>query len=208
MRVLDRSWRPTRWRGFVATMAALALLALAGLSVSRLAALAQDQTQPTATQPAPTADKPADAPQQPAPAPAGTEPGGASEAQRPPLQGVLYDDPSVFIFILVTIIMGGAAAYSTGKAIAQTWRPGWHLIASAMVLGVAVRFIHYALFGASFLSVHYYLIDTLLVLAATLLGFRLTRVKQMTTRYSWLYRPAGAFFWRAVDPSSGGVSST
>jgi hypothetical protein len=207
VRALDQRWRPTGWRRLAATMAALALLALAGLSAPRLAALAQDQTQPAATQPAAPADKPAEATQQPAPTPASNQP-TAAEAQGSPLQGVLYDDPSAFIFILITIIMGGAAGYSTGKAIAQTWRPGWHLIASAIVLGVAVRFIHYALFGASFLSVHYYVIDTLLVLAATFLGFRLTRVKQMTTRYSWLYRPAGAFFWRAVDPGSRGVSST
>jgi hypothetical protein len=114
------------------------------------------------------------------------------------MQGILYDDSSVFIFILVTIVLGGAAGYSTGKAIALTWRPGWHLIVSAIVLGVAVRFLHFALFGASFLTPHYYAIDTLLVLAAAGLGFRLTRVWQMTTRYRWLYRAAGPFGWRPV----------
>jgi hypothetical protein len=122
------------------------------------------------------------------------------------MQGILYDDPSVLIFILVTLVMGGAAGYSTGKAIAQTWRPGWHLIASALVLGVAVRFIHYALFGASFLTPHYYVIDSLLVLLAAFVGFRLTRAKQMTTRYRWLYEPSSAFTWKSASPPPDGAS--
>jgi hypothetical protein len=118
------------------------------------------------------------------------------------MQGVLYDDPSVYIFVLVTLVMGGAAGFSTGKAIAQTWRPGWHLLASALVLGVFVRFIHYGLFGASFLTPQYYLIDTALVLLATFAGFRLTRVKQMITRYRWLYQAAGPFGWKPAGTGS------
>ncbi|SEE23973.1 hypothetical protein SAMN05519104_5563 [Rhizobiales bacterium GAS188] len=114
------------------------------------------------------------------------------------MQGILYDDSSVYIFILVTLIMGGAAGFSTGKAIAQTWRPGWHLVASALVLGVGVRFIHFALFGATLLTPQYYAIDTILVLLATFAGFRLTRVKQMTTRYRWLYKAVGPFGWTSI----------
>ena len=117
------------------------------------------------------------------------------------MQGILYDDSSVFIFLLVTIVLGGAAGFSTGKAIAQTWRPGWHLVLSGLALGVGVRFLHYALFGASFLTPHYYLVDTILVLLAGLLGFRLTRARQMTTRYRWLYRPAGPFGWKPRELS-------
>jgi hypothetical protein len=124
------------------------------------------------------------------------------------MQGILYDDPSVYIFILVTLIMGGAAGFSSGKAIAQTWRPGWHLVASALVLGIGVRFIHFALFGASFLTPQFYAIDTLLVLLATVAGFRLTRVKQMTTRYRWLYRSTGPLGWKSVSSSPSDASST
>jgi hypothetical protein len=122
------------------------------------------------------------------------------------MQGILYDDSSVFIFILVTIVMGGAAGYSSGKAIAQTWRPGWHLVASALGLGVAVRFIHFGLFGASFLTPQYYVVDSLLVLLATFAGFRLTRVKQMTARYRWLYEPTSAFTWKSAASGPDGTS--
>jgi NO-binding membrane sensor protein with MHYT domain len=120
------------------------------------------------------------------------------------MQGILYDDSSLFVFILVTIVLGGSAGYSSGKAIAQTWRPGWHLVASALVLGVAVRFLHYGLFGASFLTPHYYTIDTVLVLLAAFAGFRLTRVKQMTTRYRWLYQATGPFAWKSVASGESG----
>ena len=119
------------------------------------------------------------------------------------MEGILYDDSSVYIFLLVSVVIGGAAGFSTGRAIALTWRPGWHLIASALVLGVAVRFIHHALFGASFLLSHYYFIDAFLVLIAAFTGFRLTRVKQMTTRYRWLYEAAGRFGWKPATPPRG-----
>jgi hypothetical protein len=218
MRTLRHSEQSAGTCRMAAVMATALLLALAPLAAPPIAALAQDQAQPTPTQPAEPAEKPTDATPQPSPAateqpaptaaPAESQPAEESEPRAFTLQGILYDDSSAFIFILVTVIMGGAAGYSTGKAIAQTWRPGWHLIASAIVLGIAVRFIHYALFGASFLTVHYYLIDTLFVLAATFAGFRLTRVKQMTTRYGWLYRPAGPFAWTVLDSGSKGASST
>jgi Domain of unknown function (DUF6867) len=121
------------------------------------------------------------------------------------MQGILYDDFSVWIFVLVTLIMGGAAGFSTGRAIAQTWRPGWHLVVSALALGIAVRFIHFALFDASFLTFQYYVIDTLLVLLASFVGFRLTRVKQMTGRYRWLYEATSIFTWKSIRPRTDGA---
>jgi hypothetical protein len=124
------------------------------------------------------------------------------------MQGILYDDFSVWIFVLVTLVMGGAAGLSTGKAIAQTWRPGWHLFVSALALGVAVRFIHFALFDASFLTPQYYVIDTLFVLLFGFVGFRLTRVKQMTARYRWLYEATSAFTWRSTASRTDGAHLT
>jgi hypothetical protein len=121
------------------------------------------------------------------------------------MQGILYDDSSVWIFVLVTLLMGGAAGFSTGRAIAQTWRPGWHLVLSALALGVAVRFIHFALFEASFLTPQYYVIDTLFVLLAGFVGFRLTRVRQMTARYRWLYEATSAFTFKSTASRTDGA---
>ena len=41
------------------------------------------------------------------------------------MQGILYEEPSIWLFLLITVIMGGWAAWMTGRAIALTWRPFW-----------------------------------------------------------------------------------
>jgi hypothetical protein len=111
----------------------------------------------------------------------------------------LSDEHSLDVFFLVSVVMGGGAAWLAGRAIANTWRPWWHLALYMLLLSVAVRFIHFALFDSKFLSLHYYLVDYAVCLAFGLLGFRLTRVAQMVTRYSWLNRRAGLLRWRRRD---------
>ena len=54
-----------------------------------------------------------------------------------------------------------------------------------------MRFLHFALFDGKFLSLHYYLVDYAVCLGFGLLGFRLMRVTQMVTRYSWINERAG-----------------
>ena len=68
------------------------------------------------------------------------------------------------------------------------------------VLGCAVRFFHYALFGGTLLSPHYYAADTLVCVALGLLGFRLTRAAQMVRQYRWLNAAAGPMRWRRLPP--------
>jgi hypothetical protein len=43
-------------------------------------------------------------------------------------------------FLLVTVILGGGAAWLSGRAIAQTWRPWWQGMLYMFILGGAVRF--------------------------------------------------------------------
>jgi hypothetical protein len=112
------------------------------------------------------------------------------------MQGILYEEPSVWLFLLVTCVMGGWAAWMTGRALALTWRPYWQCIAAGVVLAWAVRFIHFALFEGSFASLHYWLIDFVVVFVVTALGYRVTRARQMTTQYSWLYERTGPLTWR------------
>lgn len=108
----------------------------------------------------------------------------------------LYEEDSFGVFILVSVLMGGGAAYLSGRAIAGTWRPLWQVVLYMLVLGGAVRFMHFALFGGTLLSPHYYLVDTLICLGFGWLGFRTTRVGQMATQYSWLYARSGWLEWR------------
>jgi hypothetical protein len=112
------------------------------------------------------------------------------------MQGVLYEEPSAWLFLLVSVLMGGWAAWMTARGIARTWRPYWACVLALLVLGLAVRFIHFALFEGTLLSLHYYVVDALVVLAIGSLGYRYTRTRQMTTQYRWLYERTGPFSWR------------
>jgi hypothetical protein len=98
-------------------------------------------------------------------------------------QEFLYEQDFLSAFLLVTIALGGGAAWIAGHTIAQTWRPWWQLVFYMLILGGAERFIHFALFGGTLLSDYYYGVDTLIAIAFALLGFRTTRARQMTRQY-------------------------
>ena len=42
------------------------------------------------------------------------------------LQGILYEEPSAWLFLLVTVVMGGWAGWMAARGIARGWRPFWH----------------------------------------------------------------------------------
>lgn len=109
--------------------------------------------------------------------------------------GFLFDT-SLPVFLLVTVVLAGGGGYLSGKAIAQTWRSPWQTIPAAAVLGAAARFMHFALFGGTLVSLPHLAVDMLVVLALALLGYRRGRAIQMVGQYAFLYRPAGPFGWR------------
>ncbi len=113
------------------------------------------------------------------------------------MQGILYEESSIWLFILITCLLGGWAAWMTGRACAQTWRPYAILLCYLIPLGVAVRFIHHALFEGTMLSLHYYLVDTIVLIIIGSIGFRYTRANQMVSQYNWLYEKASFLTWRA-----------
>ena len=92
-------------------------------------------------------------------------------------------------FVLVTIILGGGAAWLAGRAVAQTWRPWWQCVLYMFLLGAAVRFFHVALFDGEW-SFPAYGIDTAVAIAFAVVGFRLTRGRQMARQYGFLDGPA------------------
>ena len=91
-------------------------------------------------------------------------------------------------FLLVTVVLGGGAAWQAGRAIAQTWRPWWHVVLYMLILGAAVRFIHYALFDGELLSLPAYALDTTVAIGCAALGFRIARARQMARQYGFLGR--------------------
>jgi small-conductance mechanosensitive channel len=117
------------------------------------------------------------------------------------VNGILYEEDYIglFLFLLVTVIMGGGAAWLAGRAIAATWRPWWHVVVYMLILGLAVRFIHFALFEGTLLSPQFYAVDSVVCLIFGFLGFRATRVGQMTTQYSWINARAGFMRWARRD---------
>ena len=122
------------------------------------------------------------------------------------MQGILYEEKSIWLFLLVTVLMGGWAAWMTGRAVALTWRPVWQCVAATLVLAAAVRFIHFALFEGTLRSLHYYLVDAAVVTAIGLLGYRFTRARQMTTQYRWLYERTGPLTWRERRQDGAGAA--
>jgi hypothetical protein len=113
---------------------------------------------------------------------------------------LLYEEGSPGVFLLVTVFLGGGAALLAGRAVASTWRPWWQVVAYMFILGGAVRFFHYALFGGTLLSLHYYLVDSLVCLAAGFLGFYAERSRQMVTQYGWINSRSGPMRWRRKPP--------
>jgi hypothetical protein len=99
---------------------------------------------------------------------------------------ILYEGDKLPSFLLVTVLLGGGAAWLAGRAIAQTWRPWWSIVAYMLILGLAVRFCHYALFAGTLLSPYYYVVDTIILILMATLGFRGTRDAQMARQYGFL----------------------
>jgi Domain of unknown function (DUF6867) len=112
------------------------------------------------------------------------------------MSGLLYEENSLGVFLLVTVVLGGGAAALAGRAVALTWRPWWYLVVYILMLGAAVRFIHFALFSGTLLSIHYYVVDTLVCMAFGFAGFQAARAGRMIAQYPWINEPAGPLRWR------------
>ena len=113
---------------------------------------------------------------------------------------VFYQENSFGVFVLVTVILGGGAAWLAGRAVAATWRPWWQVVIYMLILGAVVRFIHFSLFGGTLLSLHYYAVDSAVCLIAGFFGFRAARTAQMVTQYRWINTPDGPLGWRRKEP--------
>ena len=113
-------------------------------------------------------------------------------------------EDSLSEFIGVTGILGGGAAWLTGRATALTWSPYWKLFLYVVLLTIALRFIHYSLFGGTFFlppvafwrAFEFATVDFIILLIAATLGRRITRAGQMARQYGFLYEPTGRFGWR------------
>ena len=107
-----------------------------------------------------------------------------------------YDD-GFWVFLVLTLIIGGSGAFLSGRGLARGWKPYWRVFFYMALLAAAVRFFHFALFDGTLLSLHYYLVTYVILVCAALLGYRWMRTTQMVTQYRWLYRRTSPISWVA-----------
>jgi hypothetical protein len=113
------------------------------------------------------------------------------------MQGILHEEGSIWQFLFITVLLGGWAAWMTGRAAAQTWRTHTKLFFYLLCLGIAVRFIHHALFNGTMFSLQYYVVDTAVLMILGFLGYQYTRTNQMVNQYNWLYERASPLSWKS-----------
>mgnify|MGYP000262403431 CR=1 FL=1 len=117
--------------------------------------------------------------------------------------GLIWEK-SFWVFFILTVIIGGGAAFATGRALALKWRPFREVIVYACLLGLADRFLHWGLFldrpldvyKGTITSLHYYAVDTAVLIAIAVIAYRSTQAKCMTSQYPWMYERTGPFNWR------------
>jgi hypothetical protein len=107
------------------------------------------------------------------------------------LTGVSFNDDggrTLLVFLGLSAVLGGAAAFATGRALAKHWRTLWYARFGLVPLGAGVRFFLFALFDEPLISLHGFAADYAVVLGLALLGFKLARRIQMKRQYGWLPR--------------------
>jgi hypothetical protein len=101
------------------------------------------------------------------------------------------------VWLGITIVIMGFAAFMTGHALANTWRPRWQVAVYCFLLGFVDRFLIWGLFRGEPWLLSGYVIDTAFLIGLGLLSYRLTETRKMVTQYPWLYERAGLLSWRA-----------
>ena len=109
------------------------------------------------------------------------------------------------VFLGVTVVLCGFAAFATGRALAGTWRPIWWTVPYCLLLALVGRFLQWSLFDGELLSPTGYAVDAAVLTAVGLAAYRVTQAARMVRQYPWLYVRAGLFSWRPAGPGDGGT---
>ena len=105
------------------------------------------------------------------------------------------------IFLGVTVVLMGGAAFLTGQAVAATWRPRWQAALYCALLALSGRFLSLSLFyGDPFFQPLTWLyggiVDSVALVPIGLFAYAVTRASWMTRQYPWLYERSGLFTYR------------
>lgn len=117
------------------------------------------------------------------------------------MQGLFFESDSGVRYLLrfFVLIIGFWTAWRSGKAAAEGWNGYLTVVVYTLLLGIAMRFLHYALFQGPFISPFYYILDVVILLVFSSAGFRIRRTRQMVQNYYWLYEPTSAFSFKKKD---------
>lgn len=103
---------------------------------------------------------------------------------------------SIPVFLGVTVIFMGGCGFMAGQALASAWRPVWQVFPYSLGLACVARFLGFALFGGTLVSLPGFGLDALVLTTITAASYRLTQARKMAHQYPWLYVRNGLFGWR------------
>ncbi|MCF6367647.1 DUF6867 family protein [Rhizobium halophilum] len=117
------------------------------------------------------------------------------------MQGLFFETDTGVRYVLraLVLLVGFWTAWRTGKAVAEGWEGYVIVVVYTALLAILMRFLHFALFEGPFVSPFYYVIDFLLLLVLSTIGFQMRRTRQMVDNYYWLYDQTSAFSWKKKD---------
>jgi branched-chain amino acid transport system ATP-binding protein len=111
------------------------------------------------------------------------------------LSEILGTEPAPFVGM--TVILFGLAAAATGRALAEAWKPAWQIAPGVLLLAIADRFLHFALFDAPLDSLSGFLVAAAVLGVIASVAFSRARAGKMVRQYPWLYERNGFLGWRA-----------
>jgi len=106
---------------------------------------------------------------------------------------------SAGVFVGLTVVLFGLAAFRAGQAVAEGWHPAHDAVLAALGLTIADRFLACTLFNSPPLSVPAAAVAAAYLIAVALFAWRVTLARKMVRQYPWLYRPAGLLGWHRID---------
>jgi len=108
----------------------------------------------------------------------------------------LYAEGSLLHVLFLTFVLGCGCAWMTGRAIATSWRTAWYAAGAMVPVGLALRFLHFALFEEPLLEPLTLAFEIACLIAVALLSWRYARAGQMVRQYYWLYEATGPLGWK------------
>ncbi len=103
---------------------------------------------------------------------------------------------TVPVFWGMTVILFGGAGWMAGRALATSWKPLWSVVPYGVLMGFGARFLTYALFQGTLLSLSGYIISVAVIIAIMCVAHRFYYARQVVRQYPWMYERHLLLTWR------------